>query len=130
MEVSAQASAENSGPSKGGVSNLRPFQKGISGNPGGRPKAEKDIKALALKNSVYAFQKIVDLIDDEDPRVALTAAKEVLDRAYGKPKQTEDDAGKRGALTVNIVRFTDASGDKPAVQLEPPAVSVRTLGVS
>lgn len=36
------------------------------------------------------MQKIVALMENEDPRVALAAAIHVLDRAYGKPEQKAD----------------------------------------
>jgi hypothetical protein len=61
------------------------FQKGRSGNPGGRPKVTGHVRELAQAKSAQAFEKVVSLIDDEDPRVALAAAQEVLNRAYGKP---------------------------------------------
>jgi len=106
--------------------NLKPFQRGVSGNPGGKPKGE-DVRSLARKNTRRAMERIVELIDDEDPRVALMAAKEVLDRAYGKPKMIEDDdGGDRKNVTINIVRYAD---DKPAEQLAAPTVSVRTLAL-
>ena len=106
--------------------NLKPFQRGVSGNPGGKPKGE-DVRYLARKNTRRAMERIVELIDDEDPRVALMAAKEVLDRAYGKPKVIEDDdGGDRKNVTINIVRYAD---DKPAEQLAAPTVSVRTLAL-
>ena len=87
--------------------------------------------AYAENPTVYgnkqAKLRIVELIDDEDPRVALMAAKEVLDRAYGKPKMIEDDdGGDRKNVTINIVRYAD---DKPAEQLAAPTVSVRTLAL-
>lgn len=36
------------------------------------------------------MKKIVALMNDPDPRVALAAAIHVLDRAYGKPEQKAD----------------------------------------
>jgi hypothetical protein len=77
---------ENSARTRG----LKPFQKGISGNPGGRPKKVQDVAALAKDNSVKAMERLVKLIDSGDDKVALAAANAVLDRAVGKPKQTVD----------------------------------------
>lgn len=118
---------EVSGPCRPPVATR--FQKGVSGNPGGRPKAEKDVKALALKNSKAAMEKIIALIEDKDSRIALMAAKEVLDRAYGKPKIAEDDdANDKRNVTINIVRYAD--GNNTPKQLDAEAVSVRTLALS
>lgn len=55
------------------------------------------------------------------------ASKEILDRAFGKVKQAEDEEGDKRSLTINIVRYSD--GNKPASQLESPSVSVRTLEI-
>lgn len=70
--------------------NLKPFKKGQSGNPSGRPKKAHDVAALAKDNSVKAMERLVRLIDSVDDKVALSAANAVLDRAVGKPKQTVD----------------------------------------
>lgn len=108
-------------------SNLKPFQKGISGNPGGRKKTD-DIRVLARKHTKEAFERIVELIGSDDERVAIMAAKEVIDRAYGKakPMEDEDETNKKN-ITINIVRYSDR--DQPAKQLDAPTVSVRTLAL-
>ena len=84
----------------------RPFRPGHSGNPGGRPKDENEVRNLARRHSRRALERLIELIDSVDQRVALAAAKEVLDRAYGKPKQ-QDDRDHDGGLTIRIVRFGD-----------------------
>lgn len=53
-------------------------------------KATAEIKELALQYSDKALQKIVDLIDCDEPKTAFAAAQEILNRAYGKPKQQMD----------------------------------------
>ena len=112
------------------LANLRPFQKGVSGNPGGRRHVDKDVRALALKSGPRAFERIVELIECDDERVALMAAKEVLDRAYGKaPAAKEDDEGSKG-LTINIIRFAGDNGHQSPQQLDTATVSIRTLEAS
>ena len=107
--------------------NLRPWQKGQSGNPAGR-RAEQTLKQLASLHTEKALLKIVALIDSSDERVAIMAAKEVLDRACGKAKPMEDaDDANQKALTINIVRYTD--GNQPPERLDAPTVSIRTLAV-
>lgn len=111
-------------PSEKKYPNLIRFQKGVSGNPGGKPKGE-DVRALARKNTKKAMQRIIDLIDDGDPRVAFMAAKEVLDRAYGKPKVADDDGSDKKSLTINIVRYEQADQNVTDAQ---PAVRTLTFG--
>lgn len=69
------------------VAGLKPFRKGQSGNPSGRPKTIKEVRDLAREEAPRAFRRVVKLIDSDDERVAFVAAQEVLNRAYGKPSQ-------------------------------------------
>lgn len=64
-----------------------PFAKGQSGNPGGRPKAEREVVELAREASPRAIGRLVELVEHIDPRTAIAAANSVLDRAFGKPTQ-------------------------------------------
>jgi hypothetical protein len=64
------------------------FQKGQSGNPGGRPKENAEIKALAQEYGPEAISKLVELMRGDDRRVAQAAAQALLDRGFGKPAQT------------------------------------------
>lgn len=66
------------------------FQKGVSGNPGGRPAMDPEVKEALQAASERAARRLVELVDSQDPRVALMASNSVLDRLYGKPAQTVD----------------------------------------
>jgi Family of unknown function (DUF5681) len=64
----------------------RPFQKGASGNPGGRPRASHSIQELARKHTIQALDVLVQIMLNEKapPNARVAAANTLLDRAYGK----------------------------------------------
>lgn len=64
------------------------FKPGQSGNPGGRPKGEREVVELARQAAPDAIAKLIELVGNADPRTAMAAANSVLDRAFGKPTQT------------------------------------------
>lgn len=61
------------------------WQPGQSGNPGGRPKENAEVKALARQHGPRAIAKLVELMEGDNPQVARAAAADLLDRGYGKP---------------------------------------------
>jgi len=99
--------AENSGRTAPG----RPFQPGQSGNPGGRPKG---IAAIARQHTDKAQEVLTNAMNDPDARVRVAAAKEILDRGYGKaPVFTADLTGKLDdldddALDAALIAIGDA----------------------
>ena len=63
------------------------FQKGHSGNAGGRPKDEYKVAELARSYTTEAIETLVELMRcGKDERVRGTAAQALLDRGWGKPK--------------------------------------------
>lgn len=72
------------------------WEKGKSGNPAGRPKADLEIRKYAGTFTREAVDKLVELMRGRYPKIALAAANALLDRAHGKPTQklaSDEDAG-------------------------------------
>jgi hypothetical protein len=67
----------------------RPFPKGVSGNPGGRPKVLGDVQELAREQSPQAINTLAEIMNNEKtpPAARVAAANALLDRGYGKPTQ-------------------------------------------
>ena len=67
----------------------RPFQKGTSGNPGGRPRVLADVQELARERSPEAINILAKVMRDEKapPAARVAAANALLDRGYGTPTQ-------------------------------------------
>ena len=90
------------------------FQKGQSGNPGGRPKALREVEEVARSHSPLALKTLAEIAKNEDapPAARVSAASILLDRAWGKPAQTihakHSEEGEPSELTdeqlTNIAR--------------------------
>lgn len=63
------------------------FEPGRSGNPGGRPKENAEVKALARAQGPKAINKLAALLDSDDERTVIAASQALLDRGFGKPAQ-------------------------------------------
>jgi Family of unknown function (DUF5681) len=99
------------------------FQKGQSGNPGGRPKVVGEVQELARQHSAEAINTLAAIMKDPKapPAARVLASNSILDRAYGKAPQT---------LNANVANrpvreMTDGellaiiAGSEP-VEAEPP----------
>lgn len=78
------------------IENLKPFKKGESGNPNGRPKKLPEIDKLLAdvlgedKEGVTAAEAILKALRAKASKGDIRAAEVLLDRAYGKAKQSLD----------------------------------------
>lgn len=92
--------------------NEKTWEPGQSGNPGGRsprvgPNGET-VAQLARAHTAGAIDTLVALFDNADPDVKMRAANSILDRGWGKPKESVDiDANVKGSGVpiIQIVRL-------------------------
>ena len=87
----------------------RPFPKGQSGNPGGRPKALRDIVELAQSHAPDAIETLTTIMRNEEAPAAarIGAASAILDRAFGKAPQAVQMSGLDGGPIEQRIEITD-----------------------
>ena len=83
------------------------FQPGQSGNPGGRPKALKEVQALAREHTEAAILVLVGIMSDpmlmlKAPAACVAAAEAVLSRGWGKAAQPVTGEGGEGPVNVEL----------------------------
>src|SRR5919112_1917904 len=97
------------------------WAKGVSGNPGGRPKLEVSIRGLAQQNSMEALETLVQVMRTGKPGERLIAANAILDRAYGRPSQSIEMSSDRTTLVDLLVSInkthpiSDAATGSPSI---------------
>jgi hypothetical protein len=97
------------------IPNNKPFKKGQSGNPNGRPRKLPELDKLLAdvlgeeKDGVSAAEAILKALRLKASKGDVRAIELMLDRAYGKAPQTITHEGLPTSVTFN---FTDMSGDK------------------
>ena len=86
------------------------FEKGQSGNPGGRPKEVAEVRELAREHTPEAVNTLAEIMLDKDapPAARISAATALLDRGYGRP------AGEVPQVAVQI--NTDNSAERDMTQ--------------
>ena len=105
IETSAQEESGNR-------SKFRPstcFKPGQSGNPSGRPKVDKTLKALAREHTAAAIERLAAIMNDKgaSPSAQVAAATALLDRGHGKPLQ-QLEVGDAGAFSDMDDKALDA----------------------
>lgn len=93
----AQNSKETAKKSRG-----RPFQKGQSGNPGGRPAVPEHVREACRALTDKAVETLRKVMDDNGAPAAarVSAANSVLDRAWGRPESDVRVGGLPGAPPI------------------------------
>jgi hypothetical protein len=86
------------------------FKKGVSGNPGGRPKrtAEELDLIAACKGRTPAALAVIEsiMMEGENERNKLSAAMAIIERGYGKPVQPVEASGPNGGPIETVTQVT------------------------
>lgn len=86
------------------------FTKGQSGNPGGRPKENNEVRDLARKYTKAAILKLAEWMESDNAKASVAASMALLDRGWGKPAQAMEVSGKDGQPLQAVIHI----GVKPA----------------
>ena len=78
----------------------RPFQKGQSGNPGGRKSLPQDVKDMFKVATKDAAKLLIDTMKNENEKIEMRirCAETIMDRVYGKATQPIESDG-----TVRVI---------------------------
>jgi hypothetical protein len=100
---------------------LRRIPKGVSGNPKGRPKLPDLSQAMAAiladeKDGKTALDAILAALRAKAAKGDVRAAQLLLDRGYGKPKETIDHTSGGEKIVAPPIAWVDtrAKGDSDA----------------
>jgi hypothetical protein len=101
-QISTQLSQSHSG--RGNIANLKPFPKGVSGNPGGwNTGLYHEIRKLAADRSAEAMNRVINLMHCDDPRVAFIACQTVLERGIGKPRDHSAEESAKSQVDLSAL---------------------------
>jgi hypothetical protein len=110
------------------------WQTGQSGNPGGLPPIIRGVRLLAAQRSPRAVQRLSELVESTDDRIALAAAIALLDRAGVTPLELEVQLGSRMPLlddALEVPELDEAEVRRlatiPAHQLTEGAVQAEAV---
>jgi hypothetical protein len=83
------------------------FRPGESGNPGGRPAADPEVREAARKYSREAIEILAKWMRGDDARSSVAACNALLDRAYGKPTQAITGPDGDNEIRITIRNIAD-----------------------
>lgn len=121
------------------LANLKPFQKGKSGNPTGRAKKDKVLAEIAASHTELAITTLVNVMKDRKatPGARVSAACEILDRGWGRAPQSLDvkhtlslsEEFESIIRELNVVRDHERSSERASRKMVIDAEAVRFGGV-
>jgi hypothetical protein len=100
----------------------RRWKPGQSGNPSGHTAEYGEVVALARSLSPRAIERLGQLMESEDERVAAVACNAILDRAFGRPQQQR--AEEEDSLVARLERMTDEQRAAHAQELRGKVMAV------
>lgn len=83
------------------------FPKGVSGNPGGKPKGYAEFMEACRTHTEAALAKIVGHMASDNERISLDAAQYLIDRGWGRAPQAQTGEGGEGPAELLIRWLTD-----------------------
>ena len=104
----------------------RPFAKGQSGNPGGRPKLPAELRERAQAVTADMLDTLIALAKDtgQPGHVRVSAANSVLDRGHGKPTVSVDVRPRHSLAdftTAELMALAAAAMEEHALLVEDTA---------
>lgn len=109
-------------PAKDGEKNNGRFKAGVSGNPAGRPKADKNIRELARQYTEEALDILVAVA--RNPKASNTARVHascaILDRGWGKPSMFIESV----QIGITYADYLDHNYSVHAVEIEEAYVQL------
>lgn len=115
--------------------------KGQSGNPGGRPKEIAEVRDLSRQHTPEALATLLAIMRNADAKDAarVAAAKELLDRGWGKPageapqvaiqiNNEPMDTRELARLWLHVLEDAkDKQAEEALTELVPPSHAVTNL---
>ena len=91
---------------------------GRSANPGGRPGVPDVIKATLRELSPRAVERLGELLDSDDERIQLEAAKAILDRHLGRPAIQADLTVRGGTSAEHLQALLEVARKRRAEPID------------
>ena len=103
------------------------FAPGASGNPGGREGLPSELRERLEAGAPAAVERLIELIQSDDERIALAASETLLARLYGRPAQNTETKTEAGSIqqahlqALQDLAFRRRKTDQDAVVIDVPA---------